>query len=771
MPGPDKKIRYDIEVGADTKGSEKASKSFDEVEDAAKKAGKSVDELKDSASEKTSLNLDSAKATAEARGVHNAIQSANQAADDHASINIDGTKATSEANQTREAVEDAKKSAEKGTSKKSFFGRLKADMDELLERFPVLGKALSGIELAAKGPIGVVIGLVTALTLAFKGLVVGVRKYVSESRNIGKIDQALAQTGQLTKANRREVIALATEFENLTGVVRQDWVAVLTKLINFGSKKETLGIDAAAVENLAGLLGGRDGLSQAVDLYARALQGEFGSFQELGFQLDLTAGKHENLLKVQRLSARGAGQLRAEARSAGGEVDALGIAARRTAEGIGRLFANTGVLSGGISLLKNGLSAINELLPQTTKQLDGLQNKLPDLATAFEQTSASAAELVDKSLKRVGEEAEVADKKLRNLIARLREQEQAALAVTNAKAANELAQVDLDEADGKLTKGQANERRFQIREEASAEKVRIQIEANNKELERNSVAIEEAEQRSARALSEGENKAREIASEIDSRQELVDRRDSLKAEQKSIASERERLQAELAELEKIPAAALGAPWLAAGLREARIRRSGIRPQLEELDARDEVVNNEVSAIGPQADKAIVEIQELNSEMVALREAFVKTREDAEKLKEALEFKQESLERRNRTLGTVSGIEADTRETSREAERVRERREEEKREREERLNRESAELGSNIERFADRRLPQNEISDSIRERARSLNDGGDSREFADLEASLLEAFRAFENRDTRLARQIQQIGHRVRQIASQVENSR
>lgn len=720
MPDSDKKVNYEISVGADTKGADDASKAFDQVEGSAKKAGKSVDDVK-------------------------------------------------------------KKSADTG-AKKGFLGRLKSQFQELRSEFPLLDRGFKGMELAAVGPIAAIVAAVTVLTVAYRGLVAGVRAYIAESRNVGKVDGALAQSGQLTKEYRKEVLGLSRDMADLTGVAESEWLSVLTRLIAFGSRGDNLGVDAKAVEDLAGLFGGREGLTQATEAYAKALQGEFGAFQELGFGLDLSASKHENLLRVQQLAAeRGAGLLRAEARSAAGSVENLGTQATRTAEGIGRLFANTGILSGGIGLLRGGLASINEFLPQTTEQLDGLQNRLPNLEESFRKTSESAQELSDQALKRVGEEAQIADARIQTLISRLREQEQQALAVTNARAANALAQVDLQEASGELSKGEANEQRFQIREEANSEKLRIELEANNAELVRIREAIENAERNRQNALSQGLARSQEINDAISSRQGLVDRRDSITAEQAAVVKEREALEARLKELEKIPVQSLGAPGAAAaafGLQRARIQNSGIPQELEALAAREREIEERAGAIGPEADQAEREIQELNSQQEADRVELAARIKREENLRKQLAFRQESLQRRSQTLGTVSEIDAGTRATTREAARIREQREAEKaareraeKEEEERLARESISLGENVGQFAGRRLGEGGLSQSIRERAKALSDGGDVREFAALEEALLEAFRAYQERDDTLARQIQQIGQRVRTIATQVENNR
>lgn len=334
------------------------------------------------------------------------------------------------------------------------------------EKVPVLGEAMS----ALNGTLGAASAGLGAFALVMGGAKKAVEEFAAAEKEVAKLDAALAQTGYLTEEYRARLQALAQELQDTTGVASEEWIGVLKRLTQFGSTPESIGMDVEAVKNLAGVVGD---VTTAANLYSRALAGNFDVFGRYGIKVTEGATNLQKLAEIQEQAKRGMGQLEAQGNSLSGGWDKLKNSTADVWKEIGRLLAGTGVLQSALGGLGYAAKWWADVFGGTIPQVDGLQNSVaglvPTLAQA-QQASADLAESQAKIKKAADDNVEAIDKEIK----KLKEQQQQADRMTDAKMAEKLAALDEEKAKRGpgMSEVEYTSRQNKIRREAAEEKYR-----------------------------------------------------------------------------------------------------------------------------------------------------------------------------------------------------------------------------------------------------------------------------------------------------------
>ena len=254
----------------------------------------------------------------------------------------------------------------------------------------LLGEIPGGQALAklASGPVG-------ALAIVGGGIATAIGQYAEAELAITKLDAALAQNGLLTNENREKYAELASQLQETTGVAQGEWMGVLTRLTQFGSNPQTLGIDTEAVKNLAGLMGGD--VQQAANAYTRALQGNFEMFSRYGIVLEKTGTQTEKLQKLQeQLAQRGGGQLEASSKTLIGQWGTLKNNTSDLMEALGGFFQKA---LGGSDILY-GLSTsaawLAKQFASVIPSVEGMDNKTASLARSALEAEENTKQLAER---------------------------------------------------------------------------------------------------------------------------------------------------------------------------------------------------------------------------------------------------------------------------------------------------------------------------------------------------------------------------------------
>jgi hypothetical protein len=293
-----------------------------------------------------------------------------------------------------------------------------------------------------------------ALAGLYKAVEKGVEQFAEQERAVTALDTALAQNGLLTDELRESYQKLASQLSETTAIASADWMTVLGTLTKFGTASEEITRTAEAVKNLAGFLGGD--ITTAAFMVGKAVQGQFSAFTRIGFHFDETMSKGEKLESLfTQLAQRGGGQLEARANTLSGQLAGLKVAASNVWEGFGNLVSRTGVFQFAMEEATYHAKGLAEMLPTLVEQNSKLSNKSADAAKAIRDQAEA-----EKALALRSSEAVKALEAENRAIERRR---QLTDALTNAKLATDLAEIDLAEAEGKLTPEQANLRKADVR--------------------------------------------------------------------------------------------------------------------------------------------------------------------------------------------------------------------------------------------------------------------------------------------------------------------
>ncbi len=374
-------------------------------------------------------------------------------------------------------------------------GKLKGSLVELGGQIPGVTGGLSTFgevaEAVEAGPLALLAVGVGVVAAGIEGVKKGVEEFSKIEVADTKLDQALAQAGQLTDAYREKLQGLGKELQETSGIAEERWMAVLARLTQFGADDTNIEEYSKAVENLAGLMGGN--IERAGMIFTRAMNGNTAVLGRLGIQVDKTASSHEKLEQIMaQLAQKGGGQLEAQTKTISGQFTALEHATADLFKGIGNLVSRTEVLQVTLHLAGEALKFFAGFFPSTVKEVEGLTNKLPPLKDELGHVRAAADDAGEEmgdmgdsaqgaagGLETAGkaagkakdefEEAADAAKKLRE------QQDQLA----DARTALALAKITAAEDRGQISKGDADQQRAGVR--AGAEQAKIGREVQEQE--------------------------------------------------------------------------------------------------------------------------------------------------------------------------------------------------------------------------------------------------------------------------------------------------
>lgn len=407
-----------------------------------------------------------------------------------------------------------------------------------------LGETLRDMRAAFQGSGGGVDGVLNALAaggtkaalaLSATATVAMVAKhsideFAQAQERVAKLDAALAQNGLLTEDLREKYQGLAAELQHATGVADDEWIGVLTRLTQFGSKPETIGVDAEAVKNLAGLMGGD--VTAAANAYSRALQGNFEMFRRYGIEVQDAGTQTEKLAQLQEQAARrGGGQLEAANQTINGQWRAMKNNANDLFEAMGRLASGTGVLQTGTGALSTAFKYWADALGGTVPKVAGLKNSL-DGAARSEADAAKAAEDLKTAQEALATSIETTNRALQTELGLMDAEAAAADKVAQAQLKKAIAQIkardDLSPAEKEraiaiaqgATEKEAEQRAIKLQED-KRDKLLAAEEAAKADVGKAQKAVGEAKERlkGEKDVSEAKRAERAAAAAIKDQQE------------------------------------------------------------------------------------------------------------------------------------------------------------------------------------------------------------------------------------------------------------
>ena len=380
----------------------------------------------------------------------------------------------------------------------------------------VLGSLQSGAVATAVGLVGKLSAGFTFLAGAVAAATAMVHEWAGAQERVAMTDAALAQQGQLTDENREKYQALATQLQKLTSIADEEWASVLARLTQFGSDPKSIGMDADAVKNLAGIMNGD--LQTAALMVGKAMQGNFVAFGRLGIAVDQNASQAKKLEQLYReLASRGGGQLEARAKTLGGQWRGMKLALSDLMESFGSTIANTGLVQNALSFLTDGFAKLAEEIGAVYPRLQGLQNAEEKTIDTQEELEASAKRY-EKRLAGMKLEAD----RFADALARVRNESDAIRRrqdeQNNARMALELAIVDDQEKRGVIKAPTAVARRAAVREKYELLKEAAQLKNDLKQIQVNADELKAAQMREAQTKAEiaSLERRKKVASEFSS---------------------------------------------------------------------------------------------------------------------------------------------------------------------------------------------------------------------------------------------------------------
>jgi hypothetical protein len=358
-------LKFKIKTEADLKALKETKTGLEEAAKATKALGQNTDQLeKEIKQVDDALNSEAASAVKAAEGFKKAIAATKQAGGDASGLK----------RQLGAVRNQYDLPGRNPLSKAAGF------ITESAGKLPGAGT----FQTIFNGSSSTVAGAGAALATAAKSI----SEFAGAEERVASLDAALAQSGQLTDAYREKLQALAGDFQKVTGVADDQWIEVLSRLTQFGSKPETIGIDLEAVKNLAGIMKGD--IIGAAEAYSRALQGNYEIFSRYGIQVEAAGTQLEKLAKLQeQLAERGGGQLEARNRTLIGQWGQLKNNVSDLFEAIGRGIAKTGALQAVLYGLASSAGWLAEKLGGIVPQVEGLRNVSQGMATAADSAAAA----------------------------------------------------------------------------------------------------------------------------------------------------------------------------------------------------------------------------------------------------------------------------------------------------------------------------------------------------------------------------------------------
>lgn len=307
---------------------------------------------------------------------------------------------------------------------------------------------------------------------AFKLAAAAVNEFAQKEVAVTKLDQALANQGQLTNEYRAQLQGLAEQMETATNIADDQWLGALAKLTQFGADTSNIEKYAEATKNIVAITG-TDAV-QAASLWGRATQGNFTALARLGIQVDKNASQTEKLNQAyEQLALRGGGILESQTKTTEGQFKTFRTAVSNLLEGMGTLIKDTGVLEEIFFGLGKTTAWLASLFPKTIEQVEGISNKIPTGVKAFDEFS-EASEGAGESIKEFTEATKKSSEASEKEVKLLDQRRQQMDAMADAQTALKIAQIDLAEAQGKISPEAADLQRAQVR--ASAEQAKTERE-------------------------------------------------------------------------------------------------------------------------------------------------------------------------------------------------------------------------------------------------------------------------------------------------------
>lgn len=307
-----------------------------------------------------------------------------------------------------------------------------------------------------------------------------------------KLAQALKNTGQASEENAAKIDALASQYQQLTNVSDETWSDAAAQLVTFGAQVDELPNLFPVLEGLAGRMGGD--VAGAARVLGMAVSGQARGLAQFGIDLEAGAGKAEIMAAVMEKAALGTGLLREQTQTTSGQVKSLAMAWGDLQEKFGQNITSGGelsaVLTGLASVIRfttanldrmmlvansvGGLSSIFKLAGQAADLFGGSTEKAGEKSQTSAPKIGSAGMAADQAsdgFKAGADEAEDLAKQLSDAASKADKLRSALDAVTEARLGRDQAQVNADEASGKITPAEAEERRAVLRGTAEKEKL------------------------------------------------------------------------------------------------------------------------------------------------------------------------------------------------------------------------------------------------------------------------------------------------------------
>lgn len=377
-------------------------------------------------------------------------------------------------NKVRKAIEHSPKPS--GPGFKEVFDQIRDGMGDVIPGFAKLDSVISKFGGGALAAIG---GGFAAIAAGLEGAKHSLEEYAQAQEQVAKLDAALGQRGLLTSQYREEVQELASELQKATAIADDQWIAVLTRLTQFGADPENIHEYAEAVKNLAGIMGGD--IQSAATLLSRAMQGNYEMFSRYGITVEEGATQTEKLNKLfEQLALRGGGQLEGAAKTINGQFRDLKNNANDLWEAFGRGIARSGALQAGLGLLSDFFESWAEIIGGPVDAIEGIGNAAVSTKQAIESSVPSDA--YTKALKGIEEAANNATTKLNGLRAAALEEFNQQEKLAQARKDHDIASIDMAVAKGEISKVEGDRRKGLIEAGSikdSAERQRKILEAND----------------------------------------------------------------------------------------------------------------------------------------------------------------------------------------------------------------------------------------------------------------------------------------------------
>ena len=331
----------------------------------------------------------------------------------------------------------------------------------MVSSIPMVGPLLAGLVAAAAPVLITIAAIATAFTVAKDA----VKEFMGAQVQTTSLDAALAAQGKLTDPYREKLQGMAGKLSEDTAIEPEKWTGALATLTKFGAGAQNIDQVAEATKNLAGFLGGD--LEQAAFLVGKAMQGNYTLMGRYGIQVDHAATQTEKFAQVcEQLATKGGGQLEARAETMSGQFKALSIATGELFKGLGNAISRTGVIQGALGLLIQPMKLLTDLFPKTIDKVDGLKNKLQNLADADKLGKIGSlgedGELAAEGMDAAASGAKRLEDQLKKTIDQIEGVVKGLAAIKTANAALELAKINLAEAKKEISPAEAAKRRAAV---------------------------------------------------------------------------------------------------------------------------------------------------------------------------------------------------------------------------------------------------------------------------------------------------------------------